>query len=210
MTYAEAMGGRVRRRGARWASAAGERGSATVWLLAAGLLTVLVGGGLAGAGAVVVARHRAQAAADLGALAGAAYGLDGPAAACRRAELIVRANGARMLRCELRGLDVVVTAQVRARGLGGNARATARAGPVEPAPGVGSGRAPTDHRRAGPLGVAMVRPGWQWQDAREERRRSGGFVRPRRLDAGRNEGRPGGALAGDPDGRAPHGGGDRW
>ena len=138
MTHAAAVGrcARVSRRPAPRASTAGERGSATVWLLAAGLLTVLVGGGLAAAGAAVVARHRAQAAADLGALAGAAYGLDGPTSACRRAELIVRANGARMLRCELHGVDVIVTAQVRAKGLGGYARATARAGPVESVPGL--------------------------------------------------------------------------
>jgi secretion/DNA translocation related TadE-like protein len=104
-----------------------------VWLLAVGL--VLLAAGLAGAtvGAAHVARHRAQAAADLGALAGAVHAIEGQPAACARAAEIVTANGARLTSCELAGLDLTVTVAVApppVTGLGRPAVATARAGPV--------------------------------------------------------------------------------
>lgn len=110
-----------------------DRGSASVWLLAVGL--VLVAGGLAGVavGAAHVASHRAQSAADLGALAGAARAIEGPDAACVRAAALVSANGARLTHCHLDGLDLTVTVEVvpgPAAGLGRVATATARAGPV--------------------------------------------------------------------------------
>lgn len=104
-----------------------------MWLLAVGL--VLLGAGLAGAavGAAHVARHQAQSAADLGALAGAARVIEGPSAACTRAAELVTANGARLTRCEPDGLDLIVTVEVTpapVTGLGRAATATARAGPV--------------------------------------------------------------------------------
>jgi secretion/DNA translocation related TadE-like protein len=107
----------------------GERGSATIWVLAVGGLVVTVG--LVGAlvGAAVTGRHRAQVAADLGALAGARYAASGQATACARAAVVVRANGASLGGCLLDGLDLVVTAEVTVRGVG-VARARARAGPV--------------------------------------------------------------------------------
>jgi secretion/DNA translocation related TadE-like protein len=108
-------------------------GAASVWLLAVGL--VLVAGGMAGAtvGAAHVASHRAQAAADLGALAGAARAIEGSAPACARASQFVAANGARLTHCRLDGLDLTVTVEVTpapAAGIGRAATATARAGPV--------------------------------------------------------------------------------
>ncbi len=101
-----------------------DRGSASLWLLGVGLAVVLLGAVAATVASAVVARHRAQAAADLGALAGAARAAQGEAAACARAAELVRANRARLVGCRLDGLDLVVTAEV------GPARASARAGPV--------------------------------------------------------------------------------
>ena len=128
-------------------------GGATVWLLAAGLLVVLVGGAMATAGAAVVARHRAQAAADLGALAGAPFAVRGEEVACREADAIVRANRARLHRCWVQGADLLVTAEVRPAGpamVFGVARASARAGPV---PAVESGRVQRLHASY-PLGAS--------------------------------------------------------
>jgi len=114
-----------------------DRGAATVWLLAAGLLVVLLGAAMATAGAAVVARHRAQAAADLGALAGAPFAVGGEEMACREADAIVRANGASLRRCWVEGTDLLVTAEVRPAGPAmvlGAAHASARAGPVPAEP----------------------------------------------------------------------------
>ncbi len=122
-----------------------DRGSASLWLLGVGLGVVLLGVMAATVASAVVARHRAQAAADLGALAGAARAAQGEAVACARAAELVRANRARLVGCRLDGLDLVVTAAV------GPARATARAGPVRAdAPAsVGGGRAGPRDARAG-------------------------------------------------------------
>jgi secretion/DNA translocation related TadE-like protein len=104
-----------------------------VLVLAVGV--VLVATGMFGAtlGAAHVASHRAQAAADLGALAGATRAVEGPAAACARAAELVTANGGRLTHCRLEGMDLTVTVAVSpaaAAGIGRAATATARAGPV--------------------------------------------------------------------------------
>jgi secretion/DNA translocation related TadE-like protein len=80
-------------------------------------------------GSVVVARHRAQAAADLAALAAAAQLPSGHAAACGRASAVAREMRVDRAECAVAGLDVVVTVQV-AVAFAGVARAAARAGPV--------------------------------------------------------------------------------
>ncbi len=80
-------------------------------------------------GSVVVARHRAQAAADLAALAGAAALPSGVAAACARATAVAQAMRVDDARCRVEGLDVVVTARVGVA-FHGFAQAAARAGPV--------------------------------------------------------------------------------
>ncbi|HLT11010.1 MAG TPA: Rv3654c family TadE-like protein [Micromonosporaceae bacterium] len=119
--------------GCRGPARLGEAGGAAVWVLAAGLLTMSVAMTSAAAGGAVLARHRAEAAADLGALAGATHVLAGPESACAAAEEIVVANGARLSHCEVDGLDVVVTVAVRPSGMAavaGAATARARAGPV--------------------------------------------------------------------------------
>ncbi len=96
------------------------------------VLCVTVAG--AALGAVVVARHRAQAAADLAALAAAARLPAGAAAACAHAAAVAYRMGAAATGCEVDGLDVVVTVDVAVgwRGPGGTARAAARAGPAGP------------------------------------------------------------------------------
>ena len=83
-------------------------------------------------GSAVVARHRAQAAADLAALAGAARLPSGGAAACARATTVAREMRIDDAECGVDGLDVVVTVQV-AVAFAGTARAAARAGPVDTA-----------------------------------------------------------------------------
>jgi secretion/DNA translocation related TadE-like protein len=105
----------------------------------------------------MAARHRAQVAADLGALAGARYAVAGQDTACRRAAVIVTRNGARIAGCRLDGLDLVVTAEVAVSGAPaglGPARASARAGPARATPDqAGPARAAPDQAgpaRAGP------------------------------------------------------------
>ncbi|KAA1249147.1 flp pilus-assembly TadE/G-like family protein [Mycobacterium simiae] len=107
-----------------------DAGSATV--LAVSMVAVLLFVTAAGAylGAVAVARHRAQAAADLAALAAAARLPHGPAAACASATAVARAMRIGGVQCGVQGLDVVVTVEVPV-GFPGTARAAARAGPVE-------------------------------------------------------------------------------
>jgi secretion/DNA translocation related TadE-like protein len=96
----------------------------------AGVL-VLVGAALGVAGELVVAHRRAQAAADLAALAGAqalARGADG----CARAAEVAAADGGTLTACLPAGTEVRVTVAVTGpRGLGQDAdlSASARAGP---------------------------------------------------------------------------------
>lgn len=79
-------------------------------------------------GAAVAARHRAQAVADLAALAAAARLPSGPRAACAQATAVARRMRVEEPRCEVDELDVIVTVRVAA-GLAGTAQAAARAGP---------------------------------------------------------------------------------
>jgi secretion/DNA translocation related TadE-like protein len=95
------------------------------------MVAVLLGVTGAGAylGSAVVARHRAQAAADLAALAAASRLPAGPAAACARATAVAREMGTDGADCGVDGLDVVVTVRV-AVAFVGVAQAAARAGPA--------------------------------------------------------------------------------
>jgi anti-sigma B factor antagonist len=110
-----------------------DRGSASLWLAAVGL--VLVAAGVAGSavGVATVAHHQARTAADLGALAGAARVVEGTDAACRSAAEIASANRARLVSCAVDGWEIVVTVEVAAHplpALNRTASASARAGPV--------------------------------------------------------------------------------
>ncbi|OBB91695.1 helicase [Mycobacterium sp. 852002-30065_SCH5024008] len=95
------------------------------WMVA--VLLCVTGGG-AYLGSVVVARHRAQAAADLAALAAAARLPAGAEAACAHATAVARQMQTGDASCAVDELDVVVT--VRVAVFGGAAIAAARAGPV--------------------------------------------------------------------------------
>lgn len=108
-----------------------ERGAASLWALAVGLVLVLFAGALSAVGTAVAARHRAQTAADLAALAGAARALEGASVACGRAGEYAALNGAGLAACRLDGFDLIITVTVATRT--GPAYASARAGPITPA-----------------------------------------------------------------------------
>ena len=92
---------------------------------------VVVALGEVSVGAAVVARHRAQAAADLAALGAAGRLADGPDAACRQARSLSAVMHTTLTGCQIESLDVVVTVDVRPGGWAvGIAQAAARAGPV--------------------------------------------------------------------------------
>jgi secretion/DNA translocation related TadE-like protein len=94
------------------------------------LLAITTGGVYVGS--AVIARHRAQAAADLAALAAAARLADGADAACGQASMVAQAMHTMVTQCVVDELDVVVTAEAPvALGVWGPARAAARGGPTE-------------------------------------------------------------------------------
>ncbi|GIF82454.1 Rv3654c family TadE-like protein [Catellatospora bangladeshensis] len=100
----------------------------SLYALGVGLVFVAAGTVVAAEGAHLVAREQARTAADLGALAGAAYAVQGADVACARAGDLVRANGATVTDCRLDGLDLLLSVIAVTRA--GAAEATARAGPV--------------------------------------------------------------------------------
>lgn len=112
----------------------GDRGAASVWLLAIGLVFVLAGAFGATVGAAAVAAHRAQAAADLAALAGAPYTVVAPETACARASWMAAANAAELTACDIEGFELVATVRVELNVAGSRlpraATASARAGPI--------------------------------------------------------------------------------
>jgi secretion/DNA translocation related TadE-like protein len=112
----------------------GDEGAGTV--LAVALIALVVAAAAMGAAVVeaVTVRHLAAGAADAGALAAAARAQLGPASACASAARIVRADGARLERCELSGEVATVTVSAvppAPFGWQGAARLNARAGPAE-------------------------------------------------------------------------------
>lgn len=117
------------RRGPRWPEP--ERGSGTVLALGAVGALVAVLAAVLLLGGVVAARHRAESAADLAALAGA-VALQRGGDPCGEAARLGAANGA-TVRCAVDGSDVVVEAgaptPAAARALAARAVARARAGP---------------------------------------------------------------------------------
>lgn len=112
---------------------AGDRGAASLLLLAIGLVFVAASVAGAAVGAARVGRHEARNAADFGALAGARYAIEGEAAACAQAARLVAANGARIISCEVTGLEIVVRVDVTVTPLPAlvrHATAASRAGPA--------------------------------------------------------------------------------
>ena len=115
---------------------AGERGSATVWVVALAGVLAAIGVAAVLVGAAVVGRHRATAAADLAALAAAEHAVRGDPGACAAAGEVAGANGARLTACTVGGgavVEVAVEVPVRLGPLGvSRAGGRARAGPVAP------------------------------------------------------------------------------
>jgi secretion/DNA translocation related TadE-like protein len=110
-----------------------ERGSATVWALGAiaalALLTVLV----MSLASAVLARHRAEAAADLAALAAASRVETGAGQPCAAARRVARHMAVRLRTCRRAGVDAITEVALPPSGLlepFGPASARARAGPV--------------------------------------------------------------------------------
>ncbi|MEU0069563.1 Rv3654c family TadE-like protein [Streptomyces sp. NPDC006332] len=106
-----------------------DRGSATVWSVAAIAVLCVVVGVVLAMGQAVVARHRAAGGADLAALAAADHWADGGTAACARADRVARAQSARLVRCVLVG-EISDVSAVSGRGPFA-AEVRARAGPAE-------------------------------------------------------------------------------
>ncbi|QEN16354.1 helicase [Mycobacterium sp. ELW1] len=109
-----------------------EHGVATV--LAAVLIATVAAITVAGVqvGSAVVARHRAQAGADMAALAAAMWLPQGPETACRQAAAVSRAMGTALSGCDVDELDIVIHVDVATgRLLGSRAHAAARAGPID-------------------------------------------------------------------------------
>jgi secretion/DNA translocation related TadE-like protein len=115
---------------------AGERGSATVWVVALAGVLAAVGAATVLVGAAVVARHRAATAADLAALAAAGRAVVADADPCASAARVAGENGAVLRGCSVDDravAEVVVAIEVDLGPLGRRAAiGRARAGPVPP------------------------------------------------------------------------------
>lgn len=128
-----------------------DRGSATVWSVGAIAVLCVVFGVVLALGQTVVIRHRAAGGADLAALAAADHWAEGGARACARAGRVARAQGVRLVRCEVVGEVSDVTA---ASGRGPfTARVRARAGPPAATDGAASAEG-TGRKEAGEVPAA--------------------------------------------------------
>ncbi len=111
-------------------------GSASIWVLSAGVLVWVVTAGVLAVAQGMVARHRAGAAADLAALAAADQAFFQPGATdavCPVAAELAHANGAQLVACTVVGQVVDVTVSVSVHGpvgaVVGPATVRSRAGP---------------------------------------------------------------------------------
>ena len=113
---------------------AGERGAATLIVLALSGMLMFVGLALTGVAAIVLTQRSAQAAADLAALAGASAAVAG-ADACAVAGDIAAANGAVLAQCEVSATVVTIAVHLDGPRLADRrygVTAQARAGPADP------------------------------------------------------------------------------
>lgn len=109
-----------------------DSGVATIWTaMAAATLTGVALLAL-WLGAAVIARHQAESAADLGALAAASHASEGPTPACERARWVADRMGVTLLTCRWQQLDALVEVEARGPAFAGLPRpsAHARAGPT--------------------------------------------------------------------------------
>ncbi|MCW0214341.1 MAG: flp pilus-assembly TadE/G-like family protein [Pseudonocardia sp.] len=114
-----------------------DRGSATVFAAFASLAILLVLAAGVDVGGAVLARHRAEAAADLAALGAAGRSIDGTDTACALARDLAERARAVLDRCELDGWEAVVQVRVHRSWTllaPGEAVGRARAGPVPAGP----------------------------------------------------------------------------
>lgn len=107
-----------------------DRGAATVWVIGGIAVLMVVMTAVYWLCGAVLARHEAEGAADLGALAAAVTVVEGEDAACAEARWVVERMGAVLRSCRLSGWDAFVEADVTYAPFG-SAAARARAGPVE-------------------------------------------------------------------------------
>lgn len=106
----------------------------TIWTVGGIAAVMVVVSGVLLFVSAVVARHRAQSAADLAALAAASWAVAGEGQACGQAGWVTERMGVVLRTCRLDGLDALVEVVAPPTGgLGefGAAAAKARAGPVE-------------------------------------------------------------------------------
>jgi secretion/DNA translocation related TadE-like protein len=85
-----------------------DRGSATIWAVAGIAVLCLIAAVTLTYGSVVQTRHRATAASDLAALAGAVYAPYGAAEACAKARWVADGMRVRVTSCRLSGWDVLI------------------------------------------------------------------------------------------------------
>lgn len=109
-----------------------DSGAATIWTAMA--VAALTGVAVLGCwlGAAVITRHRAETAADLGALAAASHAAEGPDHACEHARWIADRMGMTLLTCRWQRLDAFVEVQAPRFGFAGLPAPSARgrAGPT--------------------------------------------------------------------------------
>lgn len=114
-------------------TAGGEHGSATVAGVGATLAILAVFAVAMQLGSAVITRHRAEAAADLAALAAAGHAISGTVAACATARRVTDRMAVRMVSCELHGWVAKVQVEAAPSSVLARfsvARAAARAGPL--------------------------------------------------------------------------------
>ncbi|MFE0021840.1 Rv3654c family TadE-like protein [Amycolatopsis sp. NPDC059021] len=114
-----------------------DAGVATVWTAVAVAALVSVAALVFLLGAATTARHRLEAAADLGALAAASHAAEGPARACERARWVAEHMSAVVVSCRWERRDALVEVHSSAAGRAAwfpSPSARARAGPVDRPP----------------------------------------------------------------------------
>lgn len=119
------------------ASAEPERGSATVWAAIAVAALLFIAGFAFWLGSAAIARHRAEGAADLAALAAAGVAPHGTGPACELARLVAERMATRLVGCRLDRADALVEVAASPPGVPpafGPVGARARAGPVAQPP----------------------------------------------------------------------------
>jgi secretion/DNA translocation related TadE-like protein len=122
-------------RGRKLVTRTGDRGAATLWAVGGIAVLFLVAAVVLACGAVVQARHRTTAAADLAALAAAAYTPYGRDVACARATWVAERMRVHVTSCRLSDWDALVeVGGALPAGLSrfGQVTAHSRAGPVDP------------------------------------------------------------------------------